>query len=996
MYITIHCGGMPFNGETIKEQSLGGSESAAFYMAQELKNEGHKVTLFTHIDKPSETDGVRYLPTGPITEACPLGTDFHHYSTNTPVDVMIIQRHPLAFQYPWASKVNLWWLHDLATKSTEAMAQMHAYNFHGILCVSEWHKQQICDTWNVDPEFVMPIQNGVDLSLYSDEPEYLICKNLGTTSEIEEGVVVTDPKCDEQVKLIYSSRPERGLENLVAPKGIMAQLLETNPEYHLYVCNYANTTERMAGYYTWLYEQCDKLPNVTILGNLTKQELADVQRQCDACIYPTAFEETSCITAMECAAADLPLISSKVGALPETTKLTNVTLFSLLPKDEDYRGMEIRIDGKADVDKFVNYMQHGFQNDTRINSISSHFDWAVSAAMLLGHVDNIFGKKSNTALAKHYLHNSDIYALKDLMVAYEPNEIAYGIVDEINDCYDFINGKWAEHYAAYYEYEKGRGVNYGPENLTGQPRFEFVSDLVSTLPEGSVVLDYGCAHGHFTVNLAKRFPKISFRGVDITPSNVEKAELWASDEKLTNVEFFVGSVRDGELQATKDGRYAADHDSLDLIITAEVLEHLESPADCIDALAPYLKGEGQFCVTTPYGPWEAEGYEQHWPWRAHVHHLEREDIFDLFGMHKGLDVLVAPAGAGKFGKPMGSYIYTFGKPAEPSGAIDYERKHRLQMPRETVSLCMIVKDASLDIGRCLDSVRECVDEIIIGLDEGTTDRTKEVIDRLGLHIPVTIFDMESPTKSGFDAARNKTLEKASGDWILWMDSDEVMHNPLVLHKYLRLNQFKGYSIPQHHFSMQPMGVIKTDMPVRLFRNNEDIKFFGVVHEHPETEINKGVGRAINIIDVEIAHYGYENEEVRRKRFQRNIGLMIRDRETYPERQLGKFLWLRDLSQMCGFELEQNGMNMTAEMLSRAERGMEIFEELLHKDTIRMAVEGLEFYSRLSGLIGGGFDFNSEIESQRVQGHFHSVDHLKKLTELVINEKVEKHEPQKYV
>ena len=43
----------------------------------------------------------------------------------------------------------------------------------------------------------------------------------------------------------------------------------------------------------------------------------------------------------------------------------------------------------------------------------------------------------------------------------------------------------------------------------------------------------------------------------------------------------------------------------------------------------------------------------------------------------------------------------------------------------TVSLCMIVKDEELFLGRCLDSVSDLVDEIIIA-DTGSTDGTVDV------------------------------------------------------------------------------------------------------------------------------------------------------------------------------------------------------------------------------------------------------------------------------
>ena len=114
MDIVIHSMGMPFNGDTLKTKSLGGSESAAYYQAMELARRGHKVTVFTTTQEETFTDGVRFCSLGQPTEAEPLGNAFTHYAANTPHDVLIIQRHPLAFHRKWASKVNLFQMHDLA------------------------------------------------------------------------------------------------------------------------------------------------------------------------------------------------------------------------------------------------------------------------------------------------------------------------------------------------------------------------------------------------------------------------------------------------------------------------------------------------------------------------------------------------------------------------------------------------------------------------------------------------------------------------------------------------------------------------------------------------------------------------------------------------------------------------------------------------------------------------------------------------------------------
>jgi len=149
-----------------------------------------------------------------------------------------------------------------------------------------------CQIYGLNPDKVHAIQNGVDLSLFEVE---LADRNEIMYSGFHKTFSVAHPKRTAQVQtefrnkvnLLYTSRPERGLEHLVCPNGIMERLAKIDPKYHLYVCGYDNTTPQMAEYYHQLWDACEILPNVTNLGNLTKQELADVMRQCDALVYPT-------------------------------------------------------------------------------------------------------------------------------------------------------------------------------------------------------------------------------------------------------------------------------------------------------------------------------------------------------------------------------------------------------------------------------------------------------------------------------------------------------------------------------------------------------------------------------------------------------------------------------------------------------------------------------------------------------------------------------------
>lgn len=85
----------------------------------------------------------------------------------------------------------------------------------------------------------------------------------------------------------------------------------------------------------------------------------------------------------------------------------------------------------------------------------------------------------------------------------------------------------------------------------------------------------------------------------------------------------------------------------------------------------------------------------------------------------------------------------------------------------TISLCMIVKNEEDVIARCLDSVKDIVDEIII-VDTGSTDNTKEIVKGY----TDKVFDFE--WIDDFSAARNYSFSKATKDFILWLDADDVI------------------------------------------------------------------------------------------------------------------------------------------------------------------------------------------------------------------------------
>ena len=89
---------------------------------------------------------------------------------------------------------------------------------------------------------------------------------------------------------------------------------------------------------------------------------------------------------------------------------------------------------------------------------------------------------------------------------------------------------------------------------------------------------------------------------------------------------------------------------------------------------------------------------------------------------------------------------------------------------QTISLCMIVRDEEAVLGRCLDSVADCVDEIIV-VDTGSVDGTKEIAARY----TDRVYDFA--WVDDFAAARNASFQYATMEYCLWLDADDVLLEP---------------------------------------------------------------------------------------------------------------------------------------------------------------------------------------------------------------------------
>lgn len=145
----------------------------------------------------------------------------------------------------------------------------------------------------------------------------------------------------------------------------------------------------------------------------------------------------------------------------------------------------------------------------------------------------------------------------------------------------------------------------------------------------------------------------------------------------------------------------------------------------------------------------------------------------------------------------------------------------------TISLCMIVKNEETHIGRCLDSVVELVDEIII-VDTGSSDKTVELAS--GYTEKVYSY----PWKDDFADARNYSFSLAMMDYCMWMDADDVLE-VTEKDKFLRLKQSLSLDtdmvMMKYNTSFDEAGKPSFFYyRERWIRNNGEYRWIGAVHE----------------------------------------------------------------------------------------------------------------------------------------------------------------------
>ncbi len=175
-----------------------------------------------------------------------------------------------------------------------------------------------------------------------------------------------------------------------------------------------------------------------------------------------------------------------------------------------------------------------------------------------------------------------------------------------------------------------------------------------------------------------------------------------------------------------------------------------------------------------------------------------------------------------------------------------------------LSLCMIVKNEEITLPKCLSSVKNVVDEIVV-LDTGSVDRTPQIAQRFGAKVH------HFQWCNDFSAARNEALQYVTGDWILVLDADEILSPKIVpkLRDAIQREEYLLINLVRHEVgaAQSPYSLVS-----RLFRHHPDIHFTRPYHALIDDSVTVILKQEPHwqigyLPNVAILHVGYQKDVI---------------------------------------------------------------------------------------------------------------------------------------
>lgn len=227
-----------------------------------------------------------------------------------------------------------------------------------------------------------------------------------------------------------------------------------------------------------------------------------------------------------------------------------------------------------------------------------------------------------------------------------------------------------------------------------------------------------------------------------------------------------------------------------------------------------------------------------------------------------------------------------------------ELKHILNK-HVSISSIILTFNEERCIKRCITSILEFSDEVII-IDSQSTDNTIKYINELNSD-KIKIYTIK--WINDFSFARNYGIKKATFDWIFFIDADEYIdpnYDVTLIRKTLSflsliLDTSKMIVCPSIYDESSDR--ILTTV-TRILPNNQNIYYFGMIHEELRCKNNDDIPLIINL-NIKINHDGYLPEIIKSKdKLNRNLKILSQMIQIEPDNTRWIYLYCRESFYLC--------------------------------------------------------------------------------------------------
>jgi glycosyltransferase involved in cell wall biosynthesis len=288
--VFVDVGHLEYDADTPFAAPLGGSQSAAVYLAAELGALGIEVAFVNDVKTARMSRGVRFV-----------GHDHIRGDFLNRFDVVIV----LSAAVGAALRRDAGIIKPLVLWTQHAHDQPAIQNLTNADERQAWTALAMVSDWQAD---------GYHRQFGLDRAGMVIKRNAASPAFLEIEPAQPWFLTGAPPVLAYTSTPFRGLDVLLTA---FPTIRKAVPDATLRVFS-GMAVYQAADTYSVLYELCRALPGAEYVGSVPQRDLAREMRGVAALAYPSTFAETSCITVMEAMAAGAMILSTNLGALPET------------------------------------------------------------------------------------------------------------------------------------------------------------------------------------------------------------------------------------------------------------------------------------------------------------------------------------------------------------------------------------------------------------------------------------------------------------------------------------------------------------------------------------------------------------------------------------------------------------------------------------------------------------------------------------------------------